>query len=154
MIFKDEINNKNFAKIKDSLYVHMDSSKNNPLIKIILYLYMLCMNLCKDEDEYKNLLNNFVEYIEFIILVSTKMPSNPNQQELNKKELNMDTISFALMFLFDIINQPNEFLSKNDKIKNLIIESFNELIAICLYTYIERTPEVNTGFISGIFKKL
>ena len=154
LIFKDEISNKNFAKIKDSLYVHMDSSKNNPLIKIILYLYMLCMNLCKDEDEYKNLLNNFVEYIEFIILVSTKMSSNPNQQELNKKELNMDTISFALMFLFDIINQPNEFLSKNDKIKNLIIESFNELIAICLYTYIQRTPEVKTGLISGIFKKV
>ena len=40
LIFKDEISNKNFGKIKDSLYVHMDSSKNNPLIKIILYEFM------------------------------------------------------------------------------------------------------------------
>jgi hypothetical protein len=154
LIFKDEINVKNFSKIKDSLYMGMDSSKNIPLIKIILYLYMLCLNLCKDEEEYINLLNNFVEYIEFIILVSTKMYSSSNLQEMNKKELNRDSISFALMFLFDIINQPNEFLSKNDKIKTLIASSFNELIAICLYVYIERAPEIKTGLISGLFKKM
>ena len=63
----------------------MDSEKNVPLIKIILYLYMLCLNICKDEQEYINSLNNFVEYIEFIILVSTKMYSNASQQEINKK---------------------------------------------------------------------
>ena len=145
LIFKDEITVKNFSKLKDSLYVDMDSEKNVPLIKIILYLYMLCLNICKDEQEYINSLNNFVEYIEFIILVSTKMYSNASQQEINKKELNRDTISFAFMFLFDIINQPNEFLSKNDKIKSLIISSFNELLAICMYVYIERVPEVKTG---------
>ena len=154
LIFKDEITVKNFSKLKDSLYVDMDSEKNVPLIKIILYLYMLCLNICKDEQEYINSLNNFVEYIEFIILVSTKMYSNASQQEINKKELNRDTISFAFMFLFDIINQPNEFLSKNDKIKSLIISSFNELLAICMYVYIEREPEVKTGLISGLFKKM
>ena len=154
LIFKDEITVKNFSKLKDSLYVDMDSEKNVPLIKIILYLYMLCLNICKDEQEYINSLNNFVEYIEFIILVSTKMYSNASQQEINKKELNRDTISFAFMFLFDIINQPNEFLSKNDKIKALIISSFNELLAICMYVYIEREPEVKTGLISGLFKKM
>ena len=58
------------------------------------------------------------------------------------------------MFLFDIITQPNEFLSKNEKIKNLIIESFNELISICLYVYIQRAPEVKTGLLKGMFKKI
>ena len=112
LIFKDEINDKNFYKIKETLYIGTDSSKNNPLIKIILYLYMLSLNLCKDEEEYQNLLSQFVEYIEYIIIVSTKIPANTNAQEQNKNQLNKDTISFSFMFLFDIINQPNEFLSK------------------------------------------
>ena len=43
LIYKDEISEKNFNKIKESLYIGYDSSKNNPLIKIILYLYMLCI---------------------------------------------------------------------------------------------------------------
>ena len=154
LIFKDEINDKNFYKIKETLYIGTDSSKNNPLIKIILYLYMLSLNLCKDEEEYQNLLSQFVEYIEYIIIVSTKIPANTNAQEQNKNQLNKDTISFSFMFLFDIINQPNEFLSKNEKIKNLIISSFNELLSICLYIYIQRVPEVKTGLISGIFKKV
>ena len=154
LIFKDEITEKNFSKLKESLYIGAESTKNIPLIKIILYLYMLCLNLCKDEEEYKNLLNNFVEYIEFIIVVSTKINSSTNQQEQNKKELNMDTICFSFMFLIDIVNQPNEFVSKNEKIKDSIISSFNELISICLYIYIQRTPEVKTGLISGLFKKV
>jgi hypothetical protein len=115
---------------------------------------MLSLNLCKDEEEYQNLLSQFVEYIEYIIIVSTKIPANTNAQEQNKNQLNKDTISFSFMFLFDIINQPNEFLSKNEKIKNLIISSFNELLSICLYIYIQRVPEVKTGLISGIFKKV
>ena len=153
-IFKDEINEKNFNKIKDSLYINSESTKNIPLIKIILYLYMLSLNLCKDEEEYQNLLKYFVEYIEFVILISTKISSNTNPQELNKKELNLDTLAFTFMFLFDNINQPNEFLSKNEKIKNLLISSFNELITLCLYIYIIRTPEVKTSLIKGIFKKV
>ena len=154
LIYKDEANDKNFHKIKDSLYIGAESTKNNPLIKIILYLYMLCLNLCKDEEEYSKLLNNFVEYIEFIILVSTKIGPSTNPQEVNKKELNKDTLAFALMFLLDNINQPNEFISKNTKIKDLIISSFNELISICLYIFIMRNPEVKTGIIKGIFKKV
>ena len=154
LIYKDEANDKNFHKIKDSLYIGAESTKNNPLIKIILYLYMLCLNLCKDEEEYSKLLNNFVEYIEFITLVSTKIGPSTNPQEVNKKELNKDTLAFALMFLLDNINQPNEFISKNAKIKDLIISSFNELISICLYIYIMRNPEVKTGIIKGIFKKV
>ena len=154
LIFKDEISDKNFGKIKDSLYIGAESEKNNPLIKIILYLYMLSLNLCKDEEEYENLLKHFVEYNEFIILVSTKIPQSTNTQEQNKKELNTDTIAFTLMFLFDNINQPNEFISKNEKIKNLIISSFNELISLCLYIYIMRIPVVKTGIIKGMFKKV
>ena len=154
LIFKGEISDKNFGKIKDSLYIGAESEKNNPLIKIILYLYMLSLNLCKDEEEYENLLKHFVEYIEFIILVSTKISQSTNTQEQNKKELNMDTIAFTFMFLFDNINQPNEFISKNEKIKNLIISSFNELISLCLYVYIIRIPVVKTGIIKGMFKKV
>ena len=135
LIFKDEINEKNFYNIKELLYIGAESNKINPLIKIILYLYMLSLNLCKDEEEYQNLLKDFVEYIEFIILVSTKIYGGANVQEQNKTELNMDTLAFSLMFLFDKINKPNEFISKNDKIKN-------------------RIPEVKTSIIKGMFKKV
>ena len=153
LIYKDDINDKTLFKKKQLLYYVSDPNKNNPLIKIISYLYMLCLNMCKDENEYKKLLSQFIEYIEFIIVISTKIYSSTNEEK-NKKELNHDTITFALMFLFDAITQPNDFLCKNKNIKDLIILSFNELLSICLYVYIERVPEIKTGLIKGVFKKM
>ena len=154
LIYKDIINDKILLKKKDLLYYINDPNKNNPLIKIILYLYMLCLNMCRDENEYKQLLNQFIEYIEFIIVISTKINSSNNLQEQNKNELNLDTITFSFMFLFDAIVQPNEFVIKNNNIKNLIISSFNELLSICLYVYIQRIPEVKTGLLKGMLKKM
>jgi hypothetical protein len=115
---------------------------------------MLCLNICKDENEFKKLLTQFIEYVEFIIVISTKIYSGTSTPEQNKTELNRDTITFSLMFLFDAITQPNEFISKNNNIKELIISGFNELLSICLYVYIERLPEVKSGIIKGMFKKM
>ena len=154
LIYKDDINDKKLFKKKDLLYYVNNPNKDTPLIKIISYLYMLCLNMCKDENEYKTLLNQFIEYIEFIIVISTKIYSSSSQPEQNKKDLNHDTITFSLMFLFDAITQSNEFVSKNNIIKELIISSFNELLSICLFIYIERIPEVKTGIIKGMFKKM
>ena len=154
LIYKDDINDKTLFKKIDLLYYTNELTKNNPLIKIISYLYMLCLNMCKDEEEYKKLLTQFIEYIEFIIVISTKINSSTSTQSQNKMELNHDTIAFSLMFLFDAITQSNDFVSKNNKIKELIISSFNELLSICLYIYIERIPEVKTGLIKGMFKKM
>ena len=154
LIYKDTINDKKLFKKKDLLYYVNDPNKNNPLIKIITYLFMLCLNICKDENEFKKLLTQFIEYIEFIIVISTKIYSSTSAPEQNKTELNHDTITFSLMFLFDAITQPNEFISKNNNIKELIISGFNELLSICLYVYIERTPEVKSGIIKGMFKKM
>ena len=154
LIYKDEFNDKKLLKKKDLIYYVRDPNKDNPLIKIISYLYMLCLNMCKDENEYKKLLNQFIEYIEFIIVISTKLYDSSSQQEQNKKELNHDTITFSLMFLFDAITQSNEFILKNNNIKELIISSFNEILALCLYVYIQRIPEVKTGIIKGMFKKM
>ena len=154
LIYKDEIDDKALFKKKYLLYYVNDPNKNNPLIKIITYIYMLCLNMCKDENEYKTILNHFIEYIEFIIMISTKIYSSSNAQEQNKKEINHDTITFSLMFLFDAITQPNDFLLKNNNIKDLLISSFNELLSICLYVYIGRIPEAKTGLIKGMFKKM
>ena len=154
LIYKDEINDKKLFKKKELLYYINDPEKNNPLIKIISYLYMLCLNMCKDENEYKQLLTQFIEYIEFIIVISTKLYSSTSPQEQNKNELNHDTITFSLMFLFDAITQSNDFISKNNNIKELIISKFNEILSICLYIYIERIPDVKTGIIKGMLKKM
>ena len=153
LIYKDDINDKALFKKKNLLYYVNDPHKSNPLVKIISYLYMLCLNMCKDENEYKQLLTQFVEYIEFIIVISTKIYSS-STEEMHKKVLNHDTITFAIMFLFDSITQPNDFLSKNKQIKEFIICSFNELLAICLYVYIERAPEVKTSLMKGLFKAM
>ena len=153
LIYKDDINDKNLFKKKDLLYYVKDKSKDIPLIKIISYLYMLCLNMCKDENEYKKLLSQFIEFLEFIIVISTKLYSI-SQSEQNKKEINYYTITFSLMFLFDAITQPNEFLLKNNNIKELMISHFNEILSICLYVYIQRIPEVKTGIIKGMFKKM
>jgi hypothetical protein len=154
LIYKDEINDKKLFKKINFLYYVKDQNKDNPLIKIISYLYMICLNICKDEKEYKKLLSQFIEYIEFIIVISTKLNSSNSQSEQNKRELNLDTITFSLMFLFDAITQSNDFILRNNNIKELIISSFNEILSICLYIYIERIPEVKTGIIKGMFKKM
>ena len=61
---------------------------------------------------------------------------------------------FSLMFLFDAITQPHIFLLKNNEMQNLLISSFNEILSICLYVYIERIPVVKTGLLKGMFKKV
>ena len=144
IINKDILKNDKIINIKKILYYVEDINNNIPITKIIQNIFEIGIFLCKDINELKNIINQYIDFIIFIIIISIRiLPENINNKKiqfdtkLNDNDINninQDTIFFSFLFLYEFIS-TNIFLKNNKNEKNEIINKFNELLYFCFLIY-------------------
>ena len=113
---------------KDILYYMDENIKACTLIKSIIIYMEIAIFLCKEEKEMHELINNYVDLLYFIIIISIRiMPENISNKKLqlqtrtklNDKEIsqiNQDLIFFSIKFLFYSLS-TNIIILKSNELK-------------------------------------
>ena len=144
IINKDILKNDKILQIKKVLYYVEDTNNNIPPIKIFQNIFEICIFVSKDINELKNIIDQYIDFICFIIVLSIRiLPENINNKKnlfdtkLNDNDIyniNQDTLFFSFLFLYEFIS-TNIFLKNNKNDKNEIINKFNELLYLYFLIY-------------------
>ena len=141
-ILKDDI----IINIKKIFYYLDDINKTIPYIKVIQNLFEISIFLTKDINELKNLINQYVDFIIFIIIISIRiLPENISKKKLqidtklndnDINNINQDIIFFSVNFLYSLLTTTtNGLINNNKNFKLEIINKFNEILYLCYLIY-------------------
>ena len=145
LINKNEIlNNENIIKFKKILYYIENINKNFTLIKVFKDIFEIAIFLSKDTKEFEILINQYNDYILFIIVLSVRIFSeniNNKKSETDSKIndndiyiINKDVIFFSVIFLFDILS-INPLINNNKDLRKKVINIFNQIMYLCFLIY-------------------
>jgi len=110
------------------------SSKFNnydiPVLKIISNLMTITLTLIQDEEEIKYWLNQFENFLVFLIIASTNLTSVLQDYNQLVQELCIDVITFGICFLID------EYFNsrKNTKYAEYYCRSIKNVFVPCIFT--------------------
>ena len=137
-------NNEKIINFKKRLYYLDDINKNFSLIKVIQNFFEIKIFLCKEIKEFQILINQYIDFILFIIIISVRiLPENINNKKLEKdihlndndiNNINKDSIFFSIIFLNEVLT-TNILINKNNDLKNDIIKRINEIFYLFFLIY-------------------
>ena len=146
IIKKDILKNDTIINIKKIFYYTDDINKTISYIKVIENIFEISIFLTKDINELKNLINEYIDFILYIIIISIRiLPENINNKKLqidNKlsdndiNNINQDLIFFSVNFLHSLLSTTtNGLINDNKNFKLEIINRFNEILYLCYLVY-------------------
>ena len=141
---KDILNNDNVVKIKKILYYVDDINKNFSLAQMIQIIYEIGIFLCKNTEDFEILINQYTNYILFIMIISIRIISEninnkkiPIETKLSDNDINsinQDIIFFSIIFFYETISL-NPLLKNNDILKEIATNNFNEILFLSYLIY-------------------
>ena len=141
IINKEILDNNKIINIKKIFYYIDDINKSYSFAKIIQIFYEIGIFLCKETQEFESLINQYTNFILFIIIISIRiLPENINiktENKLNDNNLNIinqDILFFSVIFLYDTLCL-NSLINNNNYLKKKIINHLNGIIYLCSLIY-------------------